>query len=298
MALIPMPSRRRNSGYVLLMVLLVLSLAGLTLGAAALHSSRTALEAAHRREELQTRWAVRSLGETLLSHPELALRDSDVSPRRQTPPTVIPLGDLHCAAVLTDENAKANVNQLARIYSLEEFRAVLRGLSSTEGAAPPLRDDLIALDATGEPITPLEYYRSFDQVFQLSGPPITWDPVAERMREHLGPLTCWTDGRLNPRTAGQDAMDAHLGDCLSDSVLRSVWQEAQSSPIPSLEALLDRVKVPEQQRETILRRLVLESNVFGVWIFIPHRTRIDYHVRISRGPKRHGESFLWQASWQ
>ena len=113
-----MKRKRRQSGFVLLLVLVVLAVGGTLLTIAARRCGQDAIRAAAAQRDLQLRWGQWSCQTTLLPVADQMMQDLDAERDAHAAPSCelrqqVRLGELEFTLLVGDESAKANVNTLA-----------------------------------------------------------------------------------------------------------------------------------------------------------------------------------------
>ena len=152
--------KRVQTGYVLLMTLLLLAITATALATLGRRSFRHALDARQAVESLQRQWAVRSCEQVLLPSIELALAqppevqrqdvdDSDAPLLAPLAQLSIQLGDLRVDLVFADEQAKVNVNALLEEHGRLGAEDLVRQAVESQGRRAEVR--LQPLDKAQEP---------------------------------------------------------------------------------------------------------------------------------------------------
>lgn len=278
-------SCRRRRGYVLLLVIGVLVLMVTTLAELSQISMRRALAAADARVRLQQRIGAESLERALLKRAGSVFQTLE-DQAREPPETVVPhqlrnavtFGGVTFDVVLSDEDAKINVNQiyhatgpermtrsLAELVGPTAFRAVrpLPAVRPNPTAIEPDRTQ--SSDAGEEPSEVPRAFRGWGEVFDLIElAEITGSDAA--LPNLTGDITCWGGGALNIRRASDPAIEAAAACVLGDAGARRLVSRYRENPNASLEILI----VGEAKRETDrtkLRRMLGETSThFSVWV--------------------------------
>jgi hypothetical protein len=284
-------SRRR--GYVLLIVLLVLAIAGAVLAGVCRMSLERALFAERAQADLQRRWGVVTCQSVLLPKTEgalLAAGTPSSEARRD-----LHLGGQLFSLVFGDEQAKANVNMLFRDGGLAGAERRVREVAAYSYLRIELRPlpDVADFPGTrakpgagargGEAADPAELprvFEAFGQVFVGARP-------ADLVEAHgsatavTATLTCWGDGSLSFRRASPEAVRAVCAAYVSSAEisrlldLRAKDQTAESSD------LLDRLKLSEKSRDALDQLIVDDSSCRSLWIISRSAERNWYDLAVS-----------------
>ncbi len=205
---------RHLEGYVLLMTLVLLALAGAAMATVSRHSAARAVQALEAQRQLQLRWGVRSCRKFVLPQAEGLLERAESTQRQPVvhAHTTLELGGQRFDLIVTDEQAKLNVNiLLARDERTSlgdaprHLRDLLLRLGSGGGnATVRLRPVLVntpdrpGMNDTGAKLV------SYGQVFEIPSP----ESLLNLSRPEDGvshAVTCWGDGRINLRRCSLDA---------------------------------------------------------------------------------------------
>ena len=285
----------RRRGYVLLIVLMVLAIAGAVLAGVCRMSLERALFAERAQADLQRRWGVLTCRTVLLPKAEAALSSSGshASEVRGN----LHLGGQAFSLVFGDEQAKANVNMLYRdgglagsesrvreIAALSNVRAELRPLSDGPDASTPARKPPSSA-AAGDVADAAELprlFEAFGQVFVDARPP---DLVETRGSAPAvtAALTCWGDGSLNFYRASPEAIRAVCAACLTSAEIGRLLDLRKKNPAADSSDLLDQLKLSEKARAAIDDLLVDDSSCRSLWIISRTTERNWYDLAVSDG---------------
>jgi len=274
-----MTPRRTNSGFVLLVTILVVALAAVALVAAGRYSSSQAITAVRAARDLQRRWAATSLQGTLLPLAEQLLADAQ---QQFDDPQVsvrltITLSAKDYELVIGDEQAKVNVNalhpQLDRVEADLQIRQLLSGLAG---------DLVIDLRPYQPPLigsAKLLPLASFGQVFEqpspqaLIGSDLETDGAAAN-------ITCWGDGRLNFRRASRAALLALCIPTLDDRKIDQLLLARSDNPEISLAAALEAIELEDEDRDRLTRILTDTSRCHSLWAIHRDSQRAWYYLAV------------------
>lgn len=297
---------RRQRGYVLLLTLVVLMLAATVMAAMARRSFSRALSAERAAQELQRRWGVLSCQQVVLPDAERVLRSTErlsgrpVSSVRHT----VTLGQQAFELVLSDEQAKLNVNALLRQRGRTEaeriVREVLRGgggggsaggetvrLSIDSGRRASVESEVD--DPDDRPLHTLsEVFPSASPgalIGATAGPSLTAD------------VTCWSTGELNFRRASVAALRQFCSPAVDALELRKLLDAREKSPNLRASDALDRLQLTDDARDSLELRLVDESQCHSLWIVARTRQRAWYHLFVTDRSVSESQpqtiSFVW-----
>ncbi|HUY31655.1 MAG TPA: hypothetical protein VMV69_02670 [Pirellulales bacterium] len=260
----------RRRGYVLLMALGTVALAGFLLAGVARHSLLAALTALDAREDLQRRWGAVSCRHAFLDQAEtiLASLEPDGPNRGVSNACValrvrLALGGQTFDLRLADENAKVNLNTVLACRGKEQLLRVCRDLPAPAGA---LRAELggALTDAGRDGRRALE---SWGQVFALAGK--NGDAIAPAMvaEATLG-VTCWGDGRLNIRIATDDRVNAVARLVASANAARELVNTRRRHPAWKLADWLRSLTLGPRERERFARLFTEQTGCHSLWLHV------------------------------
>lgn len=259
---------RRRTGFVLLMVLVLVVVAGTMLAGLARHSAAGAVVAQQAVEDLQRRWAVTTCRATLLPRAETIFgaaegRDAagdgySTGMRVSEVRATCRLGGQEYELVFTDEQAKFNPNGTAG-GARAELRAAVERL-----AVDPRR-----VHVRPGPIV------GFGQLFDGASPGDLVGRTA--FKGNARSITCWSDGRVNVRRAPAAAIEETCRDLLPPDAMAALLDARHRAKVPMVHTLLEKLKLTEQQRAALTDRLTNRSACQGLWV-IAHGSRRSWHT--------------------
>jgi hypothetical protein len=302
-------------GYVLILTLLILVMAGVLLASTARSSLEHAAQARASTLELQRRWGMISIRQALLPHVGTFIsvdydrrkqtwdlqRRRQASPGRVVPPAPqfsptlqlpITLGSIQFTAILRDESARLNVN-LAH-DQLENNERLNRVITQLTGSTQR-RIGLRLAPVAGRAVRRFDEddrraFNHFSQVFE--------DPTPVRL---LGPshdddgliqhLTCWGTGKLNVQRCSPATLAALLSTTLPPDAVRAILELRKQNPEYTLGELLSRSQVPQTHYGWAYESLADQSDCYSVWI-VASSGRRTWHQWIVREPAPDGEQTL------
>ena len=292
----PTAAGRHNPGFVLVMVLVVLALAGGLLGLCAHRTSRRALAAGLARRDLQRRWGRRSLETVCLARAEALLRRPALNGKG--PVAVvrrsIALGGLTLDLVVADETAKVNLNRVAAD----------RGRGGVRHAVSALGEGRWSLQVVLRPRappkgvirTPPVRYASLEQVFAAPAP----GDLLGGGRSGPAPsdrLTCWGGGKVHLRRATAPVLREMLLGLLTHYQVQRLAALREEEPSLGVEGLLDRLDLEEKKRGAARRRLTVRSTCHSLWIVTRGRTRDWYRLAVRQQAGAENDAGRWTFVW-
>lgn len=288
-----------RKGFVLVMVLILLTVAAISLSGLARRSLRLAADAADAQDRFERKWQVLTLQRALLANAQGMLADqtrqlqgdADTWPRAAVTEGELTVGNTRYQFVLSDEEAKVNVNQLLRLDPDQFLPVVMRLLQSTNANAliptvPP------AISGRTRSVTALE---SWGQVFasRNSGPS---GVSADELREATRLLTCWGRGRLNVTTATDEAIMALSSLVASDRAVSKLLQERRAGDLFNLDGLIQRLELKAEDRFGLRRVLSDRSGCYSLWLTVSDDDREWTRLVVSqstRGQPSSLRTFSW-----
>ncbi|MEM9109979.1 MAG: hypothetical protein AAGC72_08135 [Planctomycetota bacterium] len=320
-----MPNYSKHQGYVLVMTMLVIALAGVALSRVAQQSLALASQAGTEQTRLQRTWAEQSLEQTLLPRIEEILQaaesDSEL-PLAETRIT-LELNGISHELVFGDEQAKTNLNHLSRSYSSRQLRGVVAQIlgaanlrSSREeialdflpghllmtrenaspnpppGTNPQAVEDANTLGADAK--VSLQPLGRWEQVFSSHQGPGAWLEAAAHGESQIARITLWGNGRLNFNRASQESVYYAASDILSRGDAGRLILIRNQSPGVGIDraARSDKREYIREQQAAFGDRFTHESRCHSLWIMTHTRHRSYYRllVREDLGPAKDGTS--------
>jgi type II secretory pathway component PulK len=288
--------RRRQSGFALLMVLVLVALAGVALAGLARRSLSGALESKTAVEAMQRRWAVRSARHTLLGRAERILDtaergvDDRGEPAEQYQNDPMPELRVECELagaayelVITDEQSKLNVNTALADAEPSQVRASVTALSpvklSRRGEPGVRLRPLAHAEPLKEAGLHLPMIRAYGQLFENVPPGRLVG--RDRASAFAGRITCWGDGRVNIRRAPEAVIRRACGEQVSAVALNLLLRQRDRTPYASLKQMLDEAdQIDAEQRGRIQQHLTDASTSHGLWVIARGEQRDRHHLAI------------------
>ncbi len=296
-----MRRRAAQSGFALLVALVLVLLAGVALAGIARRSTVAALEARSAAEDLRRRWAVASCRATLLPRVERVLREAEGRlvdlDEGEEPPSedaygrpvpekriICRLAGLEYELVMTDEQAKLNVNRLVESLDPDEAEAAVEALiRGAAGAVPadvrlrPIPDDEDEADEPDAAVG-LPPVGAYGQVFQDVPPERL---LGLRPGEGLASnLTCWGRTQVHLARASARAIEGACGEAVDPRAVRALIEARNRRPFRSPAMLMGGLdQVDADERGKLAGHVTGESFCHGLWI-IARGTQRDWHTLV------------------
>lgn len=283
-------SSTKRAGFVLIVVLALIVVVAFSAAGMARRSLQLAMEGAALQNDLQRRWAVRSLQRVVLGRAEALLNQAQpeqgsvAAPHRRS--FRIRLGDAEYDLVLADEDSKANLNSLYYRTGRAETAQIIRELQSgSSGLAVRIRP--FEASDLGET---LPVFDTWGQVFDLA----TSHDSPAALEQSTSNITCWGEGRLNVRRASDPVLREVCAAYSSAAAADSLVAARHSHPSPTVEELLGNVNLEFAERSALSGVLSERSNCHSLWIRSPELGWRSLHIieRLERGRTYH-LTFLW-----
>jgi len=288
-------------GYVLLMALVLILLAGVALAGLARRSLVRAVEVEGTLEDLQRRWAVTTCRATLLGRTEKLIDRAERGKAKDGSPSETylnsPMPELHIACTLagidyelvfTDEQTKLNLNELLDQEGRASLRSILVRLIERSGAGRSTNVHLRPLTfGTGaaRSTTGLPPFGGYGQIFDDARPQ---DLLGTEDHPGLAvAVTCWGDGRINLRRASPAVLEQVCGTCIEKDAIAALLAARDRDPYRALSALLTEVdEIDDHQRTTLSQRLTDRSTCHGLWVIVrqPQRSFYTLAIAVTCGP--------------
>lgn len=312
-------TRHRRGGFVLLLTLMMVLIAGAALASLAHRSLGRAMDAQRSEQALQQRWAIHSAQRAVrprLEHWLAMVEDEREMPVRQIV-IDLPLEGARLVLLVSDEQAKLNINSLHSRRGTRIAAQTVQRLTAHAEARPEVQlrpatgiDAAAWPDSRGLMLSPA-------QVFDAAGPaklmghwlqpsdtplspqvlhPWRLSDAAVEPEGLLTDLTLWSDGQVNFHRASERVLAEATAGVLSSHEVAAILALRQQRPNLELGQLLELLELDEARAARARMLLTDRSRSFALWIIYrgPHRDRIRTVVR-SGGEG--GALQTWQMQW-
>ncbi|MFB3891189.1 MAG: hypothetical protein ACE15C_04105 [Phycisphaerae bacterium] len=292
-----MKDPRGQSGFVLVLVLVVIAICGAVLVASARRCGQDAVLATQVQQELQFRWGASSCRAAVLPVAEKLIEAQwrPKSPVVNQARVDIALGAMKFHLTVADESAKANVNLLARERDTAGFVAAIRRIRS--GGRNVLSMELRpSKDAASEGQFDTRY-ANFEQLFSVDHPS-EWiggpqkDGAIEARR-----LTFWGDGKVSLRRADLPVLREVLAGVVTESQLADLDRFRRvKAKFSSAEAFAELELT--QEEVDALKPLASEvSTCHSLWVTAEGMARSRYRLYVERSGEDPGPEPLVTLAW-
>jgi hypothetical protein len=304
-----MRQRKNNPGFVLLMALAILAIAGTILAAASRRCCGRVLDASAARQGLQVAWGTLSLQATCLGAAEDILTRDSV---RLDRPVVwsgrrIALGGMTFHVVVSDEQAKANVNLIAKLRGdrtvASSLSALQSGLSEALHVVPRPQEQAARPGSPGEFHVGLPMlYGSYEQLFDMVHPSQLF--ARDSHGNHAGHrpaaidrFTCWGSGQVNFRRADPAVLREVLLGALDNSDVGKILAFRQKQPDGTRMELMTHLDLASDKALKASELLTDTSACHSVWIIAEGSTRKWYRLYVQQSVSPEGGSGQWVFQW-
>lgn len=270
------PTRR---GFVLLMALLLILLAGLLLVGLARQSLAVSMESQAAGRDLQRRWGTHFLARALLADPEPVIaRHWIISERRRRPLPLIEsfaLGELRFQVMLDDESRKLNVNRLYAIRGVDQVLAALHELCD---AGPTVELKPVNVAALGP-----RRFDSWGHVLALT-PGASPAEVLSEIEPAARSLTCWGNGRVNLHRCSEEVLFRLGALAVGPITANQLVAARDDQPQLGLEPLLETLGADRRKVALLKGWLSDTSTCYALWVITnDQHGSLDLLVRENTG---------------
>jgi hypothetical protein len=280
-----MGRRANHRGYVLLLTLLMLTVAGTALTGLSLKCLRRALKAAEMRDELQRRWGIISCERVLLPQSESILHQSTSNAQSVKKEWV--LGNQSFELIFADEQANVNVNSVFPSAGLDGTERIVRRLVGTAKIQIEL-----------SPLTDVPADRAFTSLAQLFGRTAPSDLFAadsDEVPTNTG-VTCWGNGKLNIRRASRDALAIVGSPELDDSRIGRITEMRATENNFDIYQMLDHLDLDDRQKQVLAERLTDHSACHSLRVIATDGRRRWYALAVAEDQPKPLEK-VWTFQW-
>lgn len=281
--------KKQRDGYLLLMVLVMLTIAGLLTAGVARRSMGQAVACVQMKSELQRRWGSAACRRAILDRAEILLRkqeqraEEDVRPLPRIERT-FKLGDIEFEILLSDEQAKLNLN---RVFAEKQLQGVDRALYQTvDGLSTYLVPEPTPHPAALPNVSFPPAFSSWGQVFsyEQSRVPGTTAQLPLAIANSTSEITCWGNGRLNLHRSSTETLNRLCCLVAGPEVAKNVLESRITAPYLKVEKLLKSVDLNRKETRKLRRCLIDRSTCHSLWIIM----REDFQQKIRLEIKQEG----------
>ena len=254
-------SRANRPGYVLVMCLFLIAMAGLLVAGIVRFSLMSALGALDATAEFQAQWSLLSIRRTALDRAPLLFHEQE---KRFSVPVntirfVTQVNDCRINCQLTDEDAKANVNTL---FSLGGKNALRRELSRADPETSRWLDLRPFTEGSG---MARFGFSSWGQLYVLDGEgDETQRPISLAATARI--FTCWGSGKVNIRRASKESLQAIVKLAVDHRAVQQILSLRHQEPQPSLNAIVASLGLREEPRNKLLSVLADTSRWYALTV--------------------------------
>lgn len=285
-----------RSGFVLLLVLALIVVAGLVSAGVARRSLLIALESAKGVDDLQARWARVSLQQSVLLQAdailaaEMSRRPAEDRTRSHYADVEIRLAGKDYLLRIADEEAKASLNT---IFHTQGESTVTRTVRTLVGESSDLAVNLrpFAVTDTAER---LPVFDSWGQVFHLAS---GQDParIPAKLMQATTSMTCWGSGRLNVARTSDVVANLLLRPLDQTGLMDRLNQARGARGSRSLNDLVEQFR-RNPRDEGFADLISLRSGCFSLWIRVQDGQSQHYELHIAEltdNRRANIMSFVW-----
>jgi type II secretory pathway pseudopilin PulG len=287
---------RRNSGFVLLLVLISIIVIGTALTVVARRTLTTTQAILAQQQAMQQRWGMFSCQRTVLPAASNIFDASDQQMHKRRGKQIafpssfkdqVNLGNQYFDLLLADEDAKANLNTVYDVGGSGKCEQALRSLCGVVEArsirlipARPSRSVLTAIDSqkarsqlSGEsenevkPVfdTDVLAFRSWGEVFDL----ISVNALLGDDR-HLAKMTrgvsLFGTGRLNVFRATDEAITTVCDSIVQPALSKRILLKIRETSLGQMDLILQQTVTDAKSRDQLSKILGNSSQSFSIWI--------------------------------
>jgi len=291
----------RKSGFVLLLILVLVAICGIAMAATARRYGEKIMQSNAAVKELQFRWGACSCQRTILPQAN-GLLIEQCKPKA-TPPALmchqVMLGGMRFNLVVGDECAKSNVNLLAKQHDDAGMLACVRRLQGDDRRLlnvelSPLADADAPADDSAFPIK----YEGFEQLFAIRHP-------SELGLQSLGGvsacrrLTFWSDGQVNLWRADIPVLRETLQGLLTESNLVALDELRRKTAVKDLDRgkAFAKMQLTDEQTTALMPLIRETSDCFSLWVYVQGANRSWYRLYVQRQDGGGNNAKQWVFAW-
>ncbi len=258
---------------------------------------RESLQTASDLRQLQVRWGTISCRNAILPKAEQLLNERAAELEAPVSKTekVISLGNMKFRLVISDEQAKANINMISSMKGKDGLQKSLQQLQADQN--PPLLLKLPINDSNASGGNKAKIaYTCFDQIF-VDAHPSDFLKLNDHQQVLTDRITCWSDGRVNFRRADPLVLREMLRGFLTESQVTELQQRCLDTPDITLYEAVKQLDLGRTKAMAAGSILTDTSNSHSLWIIVEGKTRNWYSFSVSNGSRHFAStktrSFTW-----
>ena len=207
------------------------------------------------------------------------------------------LGDVTFRLTVADEQAKANVNALARRRGVRGIDRPLSALQIGTAAALPieLRPRAAPPDGT-EGDASVRPYASFDRLVVFASPDAL-RPSDGRTVCLIDRVTCWGSGRLNARKAERPVLRQMTAGVLTEEHVSKLLRFREQRPDAVLPEILSHLELEKERRAEARRILTDFTLCHSLWVVADTGSRRYYRLFVQEAGFGPGGTRIWRFRW-
>ena len=294
--------REHRSGYILLIVLTMILMAGLLATSAAHHGLMATTQSALAEKELQRRWGVVSGRQSVLTRAEILLKRRELQRRddERMPPrleTSIFLADVRFHLFLADEQAKLNLNAVFSERGERHVDRVIHELADFSGSVVTSELNPHPHAVSGRPHPPA--FDSWGQVFcyDRSRNPRSAKELPLVIMKATEMLTCWGDGKLNVSRAELAVLHATCRSIVNPEAARRFVETWVRNPHWNLDRLLGGTDLTRDEQRILRRCLTDRSQCHSLWIHMESGGRREAVLNLGQTSGQGGDCRITTVHW-
>jgi hypothetical protein len=213
----------------------------------------------------------------------------------------ITLGGVRLDLIVSDEQAKANVNLLLARGGVGQVEASVADLQSDQPKALPILLRPMTADDRVIRKYPLAL-GSYEQVFVVKHPRelvesgfLQQDELAGQTR-----VTCWGSGKVNFRSAEVPVLRQILAGVLTETQFDELTKYRTAQPDRTLEEALRQLTLKDltkEKAEEAKKLLCGESSCQGLWVITRGKTRDWYSFHVLQAGDAENDAQSWNFRW-
>lgn len=282
----------KNTGYVLLMTLLLITIVAVAIASVSRLSLQRSIQTSREADKLQRNWAMRSAQYTIMQQANELLEKAEEDTAKPVGRLQfeLKLGEQLFAFELADEQAKFNINSSfdlrGRVQTSESVRLLTANcpnklvLLKPAISTPGMQNNNMRSKSTK--------FTLFSQVFHNVQPEHFVMQNSER--EGLSSyVSCWGNGKTNFLRASREVLILACQPYLNSSEIDQLIQLREEIPGISLSQALGELDLSKNSKKMAMKLLTDRSGTFSLWSIHNAGTRVWYEF-IVQSTSSHGNA--------